>query len=208
MRYETPTVGVPGRGLAGFAMRLSKLRIASRDDNQPPRMTIHFGTLDFPSNSEGEATMAPEARPPPPRSLGTTLRVDGASRVECTLRAPVRFGSLDFVIDREGNMVRAMPAQPTLSENFDAVSLTLGTLSLAPRRRRRRPRPALPSEANKIRRHITIHMGQTPCMMICRLSSHPTQKTLCRMTRKSHPTTMGLTAALVPSRLDCAMPWR
>jgi hypothetical protein len=59
-------------------------------------------------------------------------------------------------------MVRVMPAQPTLSESPDVVSAALATLSLAPRWQRRRPRPTLPSEADKIRWQIVIHMGPNP----------------------------------------------
>jgi hypothetical protein len=105
-------------------------------------------------------------------------------------------------------LVKAALARPPPFGCTDTVLEALGALSLASRDRREGLRLASLFEADEIRRQIAIHMGQTPCMMICRLSSHPTQKTLCRMTRKSHPTTMGLTAALVPSRLDYAMPWR
>jgi hypothetical protein len=117
VKYETQTVGALGRGLASSAMRTSKFRMASHTDNRPPGTIIHFGSLDFPFNGKGEAIRAPKARPPPPRSLSTTERYDGGSRVECTPRASIRFGRLDYTIGLEGDMVRAMPARPTLSES-------------------------------------------------------------------------------------------
>jgi hypothetical protein len=60
-RYETPIVGAPGRELACSAMRSSKLQMASCDDNRPPEMVIHFGSLDFPFNDEGEVIGTLEA---------------------------------------------------------------------------------------------------------------------------------------------------
>jgi hypothetical protein len=59
-------------------------------------------------------------------------------------------------------MVRAMPTRPVPSESLDVVSVALDTLGLAPRRWRRRARPAPPSEADKIRQQIVIHMAQNP----------------------------------------------
>jgi hypothetical protein len=162
VRYETPIVGTRGRGHACSTTRSFKLRMASRDDNQPPRTTICFMSLDFPFNGEGEAVRAPETRPFPPRSLGTKVRADGGSRVECTPRASIHFGSLDFTIGREGGTVTAMPVRPTPSESLDVVSAALGTLSLAQHRQRRRPKLTLHFEVCEIRRQIAIHIGLDP----------------------------------------------
>lgn len=126
--------------------------MASLDDNRPQGKTICFGSLDFPFNSEGEAIRAPEARPPLLRNLGMTVRADGGSHVECTLRASIRFVILNFTIGQDGDMVRAMPTRPVPSEGFDVILVALGALSLALCMRCRRPRPALLSEADEIRR--------------------------------------------------------
>jgi hypothetical protein len=99
-RYETPTVGVPGMVLVCYALRSSKLWMASRDDNRPPGLVIHFGSLDFPFNDEGEVVRAPKAQPPRPRSLGISVGVGRGSRVECTPGASICFMSLDFTINR------------------------------------------------------------------------------------------------------------
>jgi hypothetical protein len=40
--------------------KFSKLWMASCDANQPPGMEIHFRSLDFPFNDEGEAIRALE----------------------------------------------------------------------------------------------------------------------------------------------------
>jgi hypothetical protein len=47
-------------------------------------------------------------------------------------------------------MVRAVPARPPPLENPDIISKALGSLSIAPRRRREEHRPALPFEANEL----------------------------------------------------------
>jgi hypothetical protein len=59
-------------------------------------------------------------------------------------------------------VVRAVPAGPTPLKSPDIVSEALNALSLAPRKQREGPKSAPPSEANEIRRHITIHMGPNP----------------------------------------------
>lgn len=110
-----------------------------------------------------------------------TVGADGGSSVECTHRASIRFGSLDFTIGRESNTVRVL-VRPAPSESLNAILAALSTLSLATRMRCRRPRSTSPSEADKKRRQIAIHMRQIPHMMICQSFLHPTQSSLCRVT--------------------------
>jgi hypothetical protein len=98
VRYETSTVGAPGSRLARSATRLSKLRMASRNNNRPPRTVIRFGSLDFPFDVEGEAIRSLEDRPPQSRKLGMTVRTNEGSHVQCTPGSSIRFESLDFTI--------------------------------------------------------------------------------------------------------------
>jgi hypothetical protein len=81
-------------------------------------------------------------------------------------------------------MVRAAPAQPPPLESPDTVLKALDTLSVAPRGRCEEHRSAPPSEADEIRRQIAIHMGKTPRVMTCQLSSCPTQSSPCCTTWK------------------------
>jgi hypothetical protein len=111
-------------------MKFSKLRMASRDANQSPRMTTRFGSLDFSFNEEGKAVKAAEARPPP-RNLDMTTRASDGPRIEYTPGATICFGSLYFVINLEGDMVREAPVRGTLPESPDTVLEALGGLSLA-----------------------------------------------------------------------------
>jgi hypothetical protein len=61
-RYETPTVGAPGRGLTRSVKNYPSFG-ASHDDNRPPRTVIRFGILDLPFNDEGEAIRAQKPDP-------------------------------------------------------------------------------------------------------------------------------------------------
>jgi hypothetical protein len=104
--------------------------MVSSNDNRPPGTVIHFGSLKFPFNGEGEAIRALEARPPLLGNLGTTVRPNGVSHVERTPGASIHFGSIDFTIGREGDMVRVAPARPVPRESSSAISVALGALSL------------------------------------------------------------------------------
>jgi hypothetical protein len=44
-RFERPTVGTPGRGLALSVPKLFKLWMARRDTNRIPEAVIHFESL-------------------------------------------------------------------------------------------------------------------------------------------------------------------
>jgi hypothetical protein len=86
------------------------------------------------------------------------------------------------------SLQKSPSTQPTLPESPNTILVALGALSLAPHRWREGPIPALLFEADKIRRHITIHMGQTLHMLTCRFASRLTRSSLRHMVRKRHPT--------------------
>lgn len=77
-----------------------------RNAKRFPEAAIHFRSLDFSFDGEGEAVRASEARPPPLRSLDMTIRARDSPRIDCTPRAAIRFRNLDFEINQDGDMVR------------------------------------------------------------------------------------------------------
>ena len=87
------------------------------------------------------------------------MRARGGPHIDYAPKTVVHFRSLDFVINEEGDLIRAKPALPPLFEIPNIVLETLGALCLAPRKWYVRHMLTLPSEADKIRRPITIHMG-------------------------------------------------
>jgi hypothetical protein len=107
--YETPTVGVPGRGLARSATMFSKLKMTSRDTNRPLGTSICFGSLEFPFSGEGEAIKASEARPPPSKGRALVACGKGGGQAEVALAATVRRAGGGDVKPREGVGMRAWP---------------------------------------------------------------------------------------------------
>ena len=81
---------MPGRGLVHFVMRLYKLRMASHNDNRPPKMVICYGSLTFPITIKGEE-----------------IRV---------LRGARAGGGPHIDISWENGMFRVLSSQPTLIE--------------------------------------------------------------------------------------------
>lgn len=84
--------------------------MASHDANRSPEVAIHFGSIDLSLDGKDKVVRAPEARPPPQRSLGSIAGASGGPRVDWTPGATIRFGSLEFVINGEGTTDRATEA--------------------------------------------------------------------------------------------------
>jgi hypothetical protein len=85
-------------------MRLYKLHMASHNDNQPPKMVIHYGSLTFPITGEGEEIRVLRG-----------ARAGGGPRID---------------ISQESGMVRVLSSQPTLIEGPYTISMSLGALSV------------------------------------------------------------------------------